>query len=97
MNFKEGKRKNFKEKLDEARNERIYVAMEYMIYKRKTYKEKYRVEPRFIKIPIWLDDDLRNLDEELFRNSMPTSEKRWLGLIVCTTESITSIEEIEVF
>lgn len=95
--MKEEKRKNFKEKIDEARNERIYVATENMIYKRKTYKENYRVEPRFIKIPIWLDDDLRNLDEELFRNSMPTSEKRWFGLIVCPTESITSIEEIEVF
>ena len=97
--MKEEKRKNFKEKLDEARNRRICYAMKYVIEIKQEYREKYLTEPRFVKIPTWLDEEIRCNSEKLLNLSFPreTWVETWLGLKICPTQSIKTIEEIEEF
>lgn len=66
-----------------------------------SYYEKYREEPRFIKLPIWVYILLKQYTQQLIGyyemivddKTIPT----YMGLIICDTRSISEIEDIEVF
>ena len=64
-----------------------------------TYFETYHMEPKFIKIPIWVHILLRQYARQLIGYYI-IEEKTiltYMGLQICETSSIDKIEDIEVF
>lgn len=66
-----------------------------------TYFEKYHIEPKFIKIPVWVYVLLRQYTRQLIGYYEIAEEGKtiptYMGLQICETKSIDKIEDIEVF
>lgn len=71
------------------------------IIKEKNYKyfDKYNTLAKYIKMPYWLLEILKQKMVQLstMKIDYETGNIKFLGLIICETMSITKIEEIEVF
>ena len=66
--------------------------------KKHAYEEKYGVKPQFVKVPDWLPYDIDIIFEKVSIYDIDRIKERPLcGLKVCSTISIQSIDEIEVF
>ncbi len=66
------------------------------------FMHKYDERPRFIKVPLWVERTLKDYASELLTNFnySDLEEKEQftvLGLKMCGTITIKTIEEIEVF
>jgi len=60
------------------------------------YIETYKVEPKYIKMPMWVFVLLRHYNRQLVgydENKTPT----YLGFKICETTSISSIYSIQLF
>lgn len=62
------------------------------------YIYKYRNNPKYIKLPLWIFNYLKQLMGKVdMKLNYQTEQFEYYGLIVCETISIEKTEEIEVF
>jgi hypothetical protein len=62
------------------------------------YVSKYHSYPKYIKLPLWIFDGLKEIMCEIdLKMDYKTEEFTFFNLKVCETVSIEKIEEIEVF
>lgn len=63
------------------------------------YYRKYDTPAKYIKIPLWLFQSLKQYMGELttMKIDYETGNIRFMDLIICETVSIEKLEEIEVF
>ena len=85
-------------------NAKIKDSIEYLKLQRivniriHDYVEKYYHYPKYIKMPLWIFDCLKQtMREENLKIDYKIGEFTFLGLKVCETVSIEKAEEIEVF
>ena len=81
-------------------NELDLAKLEIVIHKKICeYLDKYLREPKYIKMPLWVVENLkRNMKNiSTFSIDYQTERFTYKGFIVCETISIERIEEIEVF
>lgn len=61
------------------------------------YFEKYHLEPKYIKIPMWLYTVLESHYKYTVAYNSNDNFSTYLGFIVCPTYSIDCINQIELF
>lgn len=80
------------------------LIIEILRNKINDFVEKYDEKPRYIKVPIWVLILLRDYAREMVTNFIYIEDEleekddfTFCGLKVCSTITIRSVEEIEVF
>lgn len=79
----------------------IYIPEIIVVIQNKVhdYYMKYHTEPKYVKMPLWLVQGVkqRMAEIETLNIEYNTGLIKWFNLCVCDTVSIETIEEIEVF
>lgn len=75
----------------------IEIMNKHIYTKIKDFREKYYISPKFIKIPLWVFKELQEVKSIIIVHKTERTNLTYLGLIVCETVTINTIEEIEVF
>lgn len=61
------------------------------------YIKKYKKNPKYLKIPLWIFVDLKQNYLRLIKIDYLSGRFTYEGLYICETITIARIEEIEVF